>query len=480
MFDLSASNLTFLGITVFVFAVLGVLSAIQAVMTTRTSQGAVAWAITLIMWPFAAVPAYWIFGRSRFHGYVDLRRDRSSDVFEKLEDLRAKLAKYTVDLGSRFGEARALEQLARTRFTRNNHTRLLVNGQDTFQAIFEAIESANEYILVEFFIINDDKLGRQLKDKLIVQAKRGVTVYLLYDDVGSSGITKRYLRDLTGAGIHVTGMRTTRGWRNRFQINFRNHRKIVVVDGRIAFVGGHNVGDEYLGGNPKLSPWRDTHLAISGPAVLAIQLAFVDDWYWATETLPVVNWEPQPSEDDDRIVFVLPSGPADEHETCGLFFTHAINSAKERIWIATPYFVPDEGVITALQLAAFRGVDVRILIPGLPDKALIKLAAMSYVGQVVDTGVRVYEYGDGFMHQKVLLVDNHAAAIGTANFDNRSFRLNFEITVLTIDDQFNKEVERMLLKDFADSREITLEDLAARPWWKLAISQIARLFSPIL
>lgn len=480
MIEPSPSNLTFLGITVFVFAILGVLSAIQAVMTTRTSQGAVAWAITLIAWPFVAVPAYWIFGRSRFHGYVDLRRDRSSDVSEKLDDLRVKVAKYTVDLGGQFGEARALEQLARTRFTRNNQTRLLINGPETFQAIFQAIESATEYILVEFFIINDDTLGRQLKDKLIAQAERGVTIYLLYDDVGSSRITKRYLRDLTGAGIHVTGMRTTRGWRNRFQINFRNHRKIVVVDGRVAFVGGHNVGDEYLGGNPKLSPWRDTHVAVSGPAVLAVQLAFTDDWYWATETFPHLNWEPQPAEQDDRIVFVLPSGPADEHETCGLFFTHAINSAKERIWIATPYFVPDEAVITALQLAAFRGVDVRILIPGVPDKALIKLAAMSYVGQVTDAGVKVYEYGEGFMHQKVVLVDHHAAAIGTANFDNRSFRLNFEITVLIIDDQFNREVEQMLRKDIADSHEISRDELAARPWWKVAASQIARLFAPIL
>lgn len=480
MTELSSTHLTFLGITVFVFAALGVLSAIQAVMTTRTSQGAIAWAITLIAWPFVAVPAYWIFGRSRFHGYIDVRRDRTSDAAAKLENLQAKLAPYTVDLGSRFGEARALEHLAAIGFSRNNHTRLLVNGKATFDAIFQGIESATKFILVEFFIINDDSLGRALKEKLIDKAKQGVAVYLLYDDVGSSGMTKAYAADLRNAGVHVTGMRTTRGWRNRFQINFRNHRKIVVIDGRVAFIGGHNVGDEYLGKHAKLTPWRDTHLSIAGPAVIAAQLAFAEDWYWATETLPAISWEPCPSTDSDRMVFVLPSGPADEYETCGLFFTHAINSAKHRIWIATPYFVPDEGVITALQLAAFRGVDVRILIPGLPDKPLIKMAAMPYVRQVIEAGVKVYEYGEGFMHQKVLLVDDHASAIGTANFDNRSFRLNFEITVLTIDDDFTCEVEQMLQNDFAKSTEIDAHELAARPWWFMAASQTARLFAPIL
>ncbi|WP_182865385.1 cardiolipin synthase [Stieleria mannarensis] len=480
MIDLSTSNLTAFGATVFVFVVLGILSAVQAVLSTRTSQGAVAWAITLVTWPFIAVPAYWIFGRNKFQGYVNLRRDRTSDAIDNLDRVRDRMTPYIVDLGSRFGEARALEQLAWMRFTRNNDTRLLVNGQATFDAIFREIDAATTYILVQFFIIHDDSLGRQLKDRLIAKAKQGLSVYLLYDDIGSSGIPKAFVNELTAAGVRVTGMRTTRGWRNRFQINFRNHRKIVVVDGRIAFVGGHNVGDEYIGRHPRLSPWRDTHISISGPAVLATQMAFVEDWYWATESMPTVSWEPQPSDEDDKIVFVLPSGPADDYETCGLFFTHAINSADERIWIATPYFVPDEGVITALQLAALRGVDVRVLIPGIPDKPWIKLAAMSYVRQVIEAGVKVYEYGDGFLHQKVLLVDGYASAIGTANFDNRSFRLNFEITVLTIDDDFTREVEQMLLTDFENSTEITAEQLAARRWWSVAGSQIARLFAPIL
>jgi cardiolipin synthase len=315
---------------------------------------------------------------------------------------------------------------------------------------------------------------------LIRKSRSGVAIYLLYDDVGSSRITKAYVQDLAASGVHVTGMKTTRGWGNRFQLNFRNHRKIVVVDGRVAFVGGHNVGDEYMGKHAKLTPWRDTHLAFSGPAVLSAQLTFVEDWYWATEQIPKIRWQPQPSEKSNRTIFVLPSGPADEFETCGLFFMHAINSAKERIWIATPYFVPDEGIITALQLAALRGVEVRILIPGLPDKPMIKMAAMTYVPQVTEAGVEMYEYGEGFMHQKVVLVDQGLAAVGTANFDNRSFRLNFEVTVLTIDNEFACEVEQMLKKDFAKSTRIDAADLASRPWWSKVGGKVARLFAPVL
>ena len=221
-------------------------------------------------------------------------------------------------------------------------------------------------------------------------------------------------------------------------------------------------------------------MAIVGPAVMAAQLAFVEDYHWAAKTMLEIPWHPRPSMESDRTVFVLPSGPADEYETCGLFFTHSISSARKRIWIATPYFVPDEGIITALQLAALRGVDVRILIPGLPDKPIIKSAAMSFVPQVAEAGVRVFEYGDGFMHQKVMLVDDHTSAIGTANFDNRSFRLNFEITVLTISPEFAGEVEQMLVRDFEKSSEIDDQSLVTRPWWSRLGSRIARLFSPIL
>lgn len=480
MVDLSLKELGFAGLVLAVFSLLGLFSAIQAILTARTSQGAIAWTISLLTWPIVSVPAYWIFGRNRFHGYISARRDRTDTVFGFLDDARPRMAPYRLELGSQYGEALVLEKLARMPFTRGNETELLIDGEQTFRAIFDAIDAAETYILVEFFIINDDKLGGELRSKLIAKAKAGCSVYLLYDDLGSSKMTRAYAKSLIDAGVHVTGMNTTRGWQNPFQLNFRNHRKIVVVDGKVAFIGGHNVGDEYMGEHPRLAPWRDTHMAIRGPAVMAAQVVFIEDWYWATQELPQIPWQPHASETGNKIVFVLPSGPADEFETCGLFLSHLISTARQRVWIATPYFVPDEGIVNALQLAALRGVDVRVLIPGLADKPFIKLAAMSYVEQVREAGVQMFEYQNGFLHQKVILVDDDISCVGTANLDNRSFRLNFEISVLTADADFAGQIEKMLTADFEKSIEIDSQRLAARSRLSRLGSGVARLFSPVL
>jgi len=268
--------------------------------------------------------------------------------------------------------------------------------------------------------------------------------------------------------------------RNRFQLNFRNHRKIVVTDGRVAWVGGHNVGDEYLGKDPKFGHWRDTHVRIEGPAVLKAQISFMEDWYWATDTFPEVSWDVRPAPDgSDARVLIIPTGPADQLETCNLMFVHAINSATERIWIASPYFVPEHSVIVALQLAGLRGVDVRILIPDNPDHLSVYLAAYSYFDEAGQTGAKFYRYQDGFLHEKAMLVDDQVATIGTANFDNRSFRLNFEITAAIADPTFVGEVERMFEADFARSRLMQPGEYDRKPWYFRLGVRLARLTSPI-
>ncbi len=471
---------SWIGTAFALFEIVGIISAVQAVLTARTSQGAIAWALALITWPIVSVPLYWIFGRSKFRGYVTARRAHDSKLSGIVQQVAPYAEQFRVNLGQHYGEARVLEELAHMPFIRGNYGELLIDGQATFKEMFSAIDRAKKYVIAEFFIVNDDALGRAFKDRLEAAAHRGCQVYLLYDDVGSRKMTQTYVEELKRAGIHVTGMKTTRGWWNRFQLNFRNHRKIVVIDGAEALVGGLNVGDEYVHRSKKLTPWRDTHMRIVGPAALAAQLSFVEDWHWATGEVPQLNWKPQAADGSDQIMFVLPSGPQDEFETCGLFFTHLINSANHRIWIASPYFVPDEGIVTALQLAAMRGVDVRVLIPGLPDKWLVKRAAMAYVPQVAGAGVKMYEYGRGFLHQKVALIDDNISVVGTANLDNRSFRLNFEISVTTIDESFAADVERMLDADFADSNWIDPVQFASKGIVFKVTSQVARLFSPIL
>jgi len=470
-----------IGGVVIVFHVLGFISSIHAVMSTRTPQGAIAWAVSLNTFPYLAVPAYWVLGRSRFQGYVTARQAGEDAMRPLVEQAAASVAEYRIadSIMADAPAGRAAERLAGIPYLRGNHVDLLVDGDATFESILAGIDSATSYVLFQFFIVHDDEIGRQVKDHLIRKAREGVRVYFLYDEVGSHDLPGSYKDELRAAGIEVYDFHTRKGPRNRFQLNFRNHRKVVVVDGTVAWIGGHNVGDEYLGRDPKFGLWRDTHVRITGPAALAAQLSFVEDWHWATGTVLSLDWVPQPASDGDIPVLVIPTGPADELETANLMFVHAINTAVERIWIASPYFVPDHSVIVALQLAGLRGVDVRILIPDKADHLLVYLAAFAYFKEAAATGVTFYRYTDGFLHEKAVLIDDRVAAIGTANFDNRSFRLNFEITSVMSDSTFARQVERMFEEDFRHARRVAGDELADRSFWFRLAVRLAALTAPV-
>ncbi len=466
---------------VIVAHILGFVSSIDAVWNTRTSQGAIAWAVVLNTFPYVAVPAYWVLGRSRFQGYVTARQGEDSEIRHVALDAKELVEPYvSSEAEAGYVEAtRAAVQLAKIPVLRGNEVELLIDGEATFTNILEGIDRAEDYILFQFFIVKHDDLGTEVKDRLLAKARQGVRVYFLYDEVGSKDLSKQYKEELRAAGAEVYEFHTQKGSGNRFQLNFRNHRKIVLVDGRETWIGGHNVGDEYMGRDPKFGNWRDTHVRIQGPAALGAQLSFVEDWYWATGEVLDLNWTPEPSPSGDARVLITPTGPADELETAALMFIHTINSARERLWIASPYFVPDEGVMYALTLAALRGVDVRILIPDMPDHLAVYLAAYSYFDEVEQTGVQFYRYTDGFLHQKAMLIDDVAATVGTANFDNRSFRLNFEITATIADPAFISDVERMFEADFDRSRQMEPGELDQKSFWfKLGV-KLARLTSPI-
>ncbi|MDA9981873.1 cardiolipin synthase [Gammaproteobacteria bacterium] len=459
--------------------VLRIVSAVDAVMNTRTSQGAIAWGAVLITFPFIAVPAYWILGRSKFQGFAEAYEE-SQDVVEKfMDEARPKWEATFVDVQDRMPEYRALKNLTNLGMSEQNRATLLINGEATYDSILEGISKAKEYILVEFYIVRDDGIGTRLRDALLERVKAGVRVYFLFDEIGSKDL-KKYATPLLEAGAETSPFNTTQGWRNRFQLNFRNHRKIVVVDGRSAWVGGLNVGDDYLGMYPELSPWRDTHMRIDGPAVIQVQITFLSDWFWATRRIPEMNWNGVPVKEGRVRAMVIPSGPTTELETATLFFTQALNSARERIWITSPYFVPDEGVMRALQLAALRGVDVRIILPNKADNPLVQAASYSYVQQLGGVDIKFFKFDNGFLHQKVQLIDQNISMVGTANFDNRSFRLNFELTVLVLDQAFATEVERMLEDDMAHSLPLDVEELKAQSFWYQAPRRIARLFAPAL
>jgi cardiolipin synthase len=315
---------------------------------------------------------------------------------------------------------------------------------------------------------------------MIERARAGVMVAFLYDELGSD-MGRGYRRDLRDAGVKVSAFNTTQGWRNKFQLNFRNHRKIVVVDGRTTWIGGHNVGDEYLGHDPDMSPWRDTHVRLDGPIALQAQGIFALDWYWAQREFLELDWTPDPAPDGSDIPgIVVATGPADPLETAGMFFVHALNSARERIWITAPYFVPDEAIVKALMLATMRGVDVRVLVPGIVDKWLADRAMYHYMELLADSNVKFYMHRPGFLHQKVMVVDDAVASIGTHNFDNRSFRLNFEISAVLFDEAFTREVAEMLERDMATSELLDPTTFKDRSWfWRFSVN-FARLWAPVL
>ena len=460
----------------------GILAAIEALLTARTPQGAIAWCLFLLLFPILGLPIYLILGGRKFSGYVNARRNDHLPLQQEYQKVVAKLpATLRAEFDQHETNIKVFEQLAEMHFLAHNHGRLLLNGEQTFNAIFEGIRQAQEYLLVQFFIVKDDELGQQLQQELVNKARDGVNVYFLYDSIGSRALPATFVKQMTKAGIKVSPFSgNSRGKGHPFRLNFRNHRKIVVVDGKIAYVGGLNVGDEYMGKHPLLTPWRDTHVEVRGPVVLAVQLAFQEDWYWMQHELLSLNLNLEQNETASQRILVLPSGPADELETCGLLFTELINRAKNRIWIVSPYFVPDDKVISALQLAALRGVDVRIMLPENPDHKLVYLASFSYLEETIPVGIKVYRFKEGFLHQKVFLVDDRLAGVGTANLDNRSFRLNFEITLLFADKNFATEVETMLQQDFACCRQLTMHEINQRPWWFKLATKVARLFAPIL
>lgn len=465
---------------VFLFHLAGALTSIRAIMEVRTSQGAVAWVVSLNTFPYAAVPAYWILGRSKFNGYVTARRADIAEAGPMAREFVQKLTDRSLIAQPDRDRELLVEKLAKLPFTTGNDAELLVNGDATFQSIFDGISRAKDYVLVQFYIIRDDSVGRELKKRLLERVKAGVRCRLLYDEIGSK-LPSAYVDELKRAGVAVFPFNTRQGDANRFQINFRNHRKIVVVDGHEAWVGGLNVGDEYKGLDKTIGFWRDTHLRLAGPVVQCVQVAFAEDWHWASGEVPGgLNWDPQPAPSGaSRPILCMPSGPDDPLETCTLFFLNAINMAHKRLWIATPYFVPDEQFISALQLAALRGVDVRILIPDQTDNPLVQFSMWSYMAELEKAGIKVFRYTKGFMHHKVVLVDDEYCTVGTANFDNRSFRLNFEITMAFADKNFTSQVAAMLERDMADARPVRAGELDEHGFWFRFAVRACRLTAPV-
>ncbi|WP_196258243.1 cardiolipin synthase [Pelagibacterium limicola] len=456
---------------------LAAVCAVRELMNSRTSQGTIAWLISLLLLPFPTTFIYLVFGWKLFDDYAESQTHSGrSWRLAHSEDLRivdAETAK----------EWPVLYRVAELPFLYGNAVSLLVDGEDTFASILDGIARAQDYILMQFYIVRDDDLGKRVADALEARARAGVKIYFLYDEAGSHQLPGSYKRRLKDAGVNIYSFNHRHPYLRLFgltRINYRNHRKNVVVDGREAWVGGHNIGVEYLGRDPRFGRWRDTHVHVAGPAALACALMFREDWHWATgEELPA-RYPSEIPTPGDQSVLVMPTGPADKLEDCSIAFTDVISRARERLWIVSPYFVPGIEVQTALFAASLRGVDVRILLPEKADHKLVWLASYAHADQMVAHGIKVHRYEGGFLHQKVILVDDAIAGVGTVNFDYRSFNINFEVTLWFTGQKTIENVKSMLEVDFASSRLTTEENLKSRSYLFRVVCQGARLFSPIL
>lgn len=445
----------------------------HAIVNARTPQGAIGWLLTLVLLPVVALPAFLVLGPANRRKMRVSRR-----AVERGRTASGQPSHYVPKICD--PRMQVFERLTGQKTHRGNDVQLLIDGAQTYRALFEAINRAEKYLLIQFFIVRNDEVGRALKRAVLRRAQAGVRVFMLNDAYHGVGLPWRWVRELKKYGVEVRAPQGPRGPLGRFQLNYRNHRKMLIVDGKEAYTGGLNIGLEYLGLNPSYGPWRDTHIRVTGPMIRRFQDDFRIDWRWSTGADPDVelNWHVG-HERRDMCGLVMAPSPTSRIETGNLYFTALIQAAQKRLWIATPYFVPDSDVLEALKLAGLRGVEVKVIVPDKPDHYLPWLAAFTYFDGLREAGVEVWRYTAGFMHQKVVLVDDALVSIGTVNLDIRSCVLNFETTAILADPGFAAEVEVMLAADLARSSRME-RMLDHQPLWLRTGAQIARLMAPLL
>lgn len=450
----------------------GIALGIHALSRRHSPQGTIAWMLGLFLLPAVVVPLYLLLGVARIRRHTSARKTRRNieQYLKQHNAWNAPASKLSRTLTRSTGYAPCS----------GNAVRILRDGNDTYRDMLQAIQQAKDFILLEFFIIRNDRVGAILRQSLEERAKAGVRVYVIYDEVGSHKLPAGYLRSLKRAGVRVSSFNGRRFWlSSMLRINYRNHRKLVVIDGEYAYLGSLNIGLEYTQTAQK-PYWRDTFVNLQGPIVAQCMLSFLDDWQRATgEALSLK--QPQSSSPGTTHCQLIPSGPDDAPvNPWQLFLLESAAQAQERIWLASPYFVPSEAVKEALCAAAMRGIDVRILIPRRGDNKAAQLALFTYVPDMLACGVRLLAYEPGFLHEKVCVVDSSHCSIGTANLDERSLRLNFELTLLMEDPAATARVATMLEEDMAQAGSIT-----PAAWYKAPIplrllANCCRLLSPAL
>ncbi|WP_280770957.1 cardiolipin synthase [Salipaludibacillus daqingensis] len=367
--------------------------------------------------------------------------------------------------------------------TKDNNVEVFHDGRHKFDQLIEDIRQAKDHIHIQYYIFRNDTIGKQLINEMTKKAKEGLNVRILYDELGSRKLRRKDFLELTEAGGEVGVFFPARFPLINIRLNYRNHRKLCIIDGQIGYVGGFNVGDEYIGESKKFGYWRDTHLKIKGNVVDPMQTRFILDWNQASKHL-FIEYEPRyfpmKTNQGNATIQLVSSGPDSEWEQIKNGYMKMIMTAKESIYIQTPYFIPDESLLDALRIACLSGKDVRIMIPNKPDHPFIYWATLSHIGGLLSSGAKVYIYEKGFIHAKSIVVDRNMNSVGTANIDNRSFKLNFEVNAFIYDKETSETLAQAFERDILDSTRLTEELYNKRSNWIRFKESISRLLSPIL
>lgn len=472
------------GTAILLYTMIILIRIYSLILENRSAQHTLVWVYVLIFFPVVGYFFYLFSGQLYLKGYIyKTKRTRDRNEWEKLMR-QEESPDLSFLIENQLCFATYAKNASLTPITTDSHAKILKDGIETFTEIKKQLKKAEKFIHLEYYIFRSDRLGKEIIEILLEKAGQGVEVLFIYDAAGSMKLAASDIKNMQEAGIKIFPFSPLKyGFFNQ-KFNFRNHRKIIIIDGDIGFVGGLNVGVEYLGEDEAFGFWRDTHMMLSGEAVYTLHNVFLLDWEYVSGECVMENHRAQKKRANEKeldgAVQVVPSGPDTQQGIMSDFYYTMMSCATKSIWIATPYFVPDEAIRTALRVAAAKGIEVRIMVPEINDSYLTQYASRSYFSELLRNGAEIYSYKKGFLHQKVIIVDGNIASIGTANMDMRSFHLNFEVNVFLLGTSSIRDLVAHYEADLEDSEKISAVQYHKRGLWERTKESFARLFSGAL
>ncbi len=487
--------MSYFWIAFIVFILINTLISIITVFADRNRDIAAIWAwlLVLIVFPGFGLIIYLFLGRKISREDIFNLREQAKVGLPEYLQTQTMIAKEQLEQmerldfhdtkNRRYEVARMLMQIEQPPLASDNAVEFFTDGHDKFRRLLQDISRAEHHIHIGYYIFRGDQLGKKVVAALEERAREGVKVKVLYDPVGARTLKRSLFKELESYGGQTEPSFGAKFHLLNIRLNYRNHRKIAVIDGKIGYTGGFNIGDDYLGEYEKMGYWRDTHLRITGSAVHQLQARFIIDWN-ASKRSDLIAYEsfyfPIIKPQGDKEVQIVSSGPDTEEEAIKKGFIKMIHLAKDSIYIQTPYFIPDDALRETIQIALLSGVEIKLMIPNKPDHPFIYQATLSYVEELMNMGAEVYIYDKGFLHAKTIVVDEEIFSVGTANFDIRSFRLNFEVNAFVYDQELAREQIQYFMEDVEDSYLLTPEIVDTYSLWDRFKQQFSRLLSPIL